>query len=77
MTPYRLVLVQNPLLISMCSVRKRSIRVTSLLIVNYFLTWMTIIFGGRCTKSEVKDANMVVIQVEGLPWAVKNPYGRV
>jgi hypothetical protein len=32
---------------------------------------------GRCTKSEVKDANMVVIQVEWLPWAVKNPYGRV
>ena len=32
------------------------------------------IFRGRCTKSEVKDANMVVIQVEWLPWAVKNHY---
>jgi hypothetical protein len=31
-------------------------------------------WGGRCTKSEVKDANMVVIQVEWLPWAVKNHY---
>ena len=45
---------------------------TEVLIVNYFLTWMTI--RGRCTKSEVKDANMVVIQVEWLPWAVKNHY---